>query len=113
MDKISIITGDILDLKKLKSAMAGADFVIHLAANTGVPQSVESFLDCKVNVLGTLNMLEAARAVGIQRFVFASSGAPLGFTPPLNEKLVPKPMSPEHQNYLEKLTYPPSIAVID
>ena len=42
MDKISIITGDILDLKKLKSAMAGADFVIHLAANKGVPQSVEN-----------------------------------------------------------------------
>jgi UDP-glucose 4-epimerase len=48
-----------------------------------------------VNILGTLNALEAARAAGVRRFVFASSGAALGEQePPLHERLPPRPLSP-------------------
>lgn len=70
--------------------------IVHLAANTGVAPSVEdSHSDAKTNVIGTLNMLEAARHAGAGRFVFASSGAPLGVqTPPLNEEMAPHPASP-------------------
>ncbi len=76
--------------------MAGVDVVVHLAANTGVPQSVADPLsDCRTNVLGILNMLEGCRAGRVRRFVFASSGAPLGVqTPPLHEELAPHPASP-------------------
>jgi len=51
--------------------------------------------DCTRNVVGTLNYLEACRANGIKRFVFASSGAPIGeCTPPIHEELPAHPVSP-------------------
>ena len=69
---------------------------MHLAANTGVGPSVENpHLDSEMNVGGTLNMLEGARAAGVQRFVFASSGAPAGLSkPPITETIAPRPVSP-------------------
>ena len=72
------------------------DVIVHLAANTGVGPSVEDpRKDCMSNVLGTFNMLEAARYNHIQRFVFASSGAPAGeVEPPIHEELPPHPVSP-------------------
>ena len=49
--------------------------VLHLAAQMDVRKSVaDPLLDAGVNVLGTVNLLEAARRTGIKRFVFASSG---------------------------------------
>jgi UDP-glucose 4-epimerase len=77
-------------------AAAGADVIVHLAACTGVEPSVsDPALDCTVNVFGTLNTLEAARHNKVQRFVFASSGAPIGeCEPPIHEELPPHPVSP-------------------
>jgi UDP-glucose 4-epimerase len=74
----------------------GADVVVHLAANTGVPNSVSHpRLDMEQNVIGTFNYLEAARTNGVKRFVFASSGAPAGeVEPPIHEELAPHPVSP-------------------
>lgn len=94
-DKLSVIAGDICNLELVKQVVLEADVVVHLAANTGVEPSVEDpFLDCQQNVLGTLNVLEAARDADA-RVVFASSGAPLGVqTPPLHERLDPHPASP-------------------
>ncbi|WP_415893400.1 NAD-dependent epimerase/dehydratase family protein [Neptuniibacter sp. PT8_73] len=93
---LTLIEGDILDETVVNNATKGADIVIHLAANTGVGPSVEDPMsDCKTNVIGTLNMLEACRKNSVSRFVFASSGAPLGVqTPPLNEEMAPHPASP-------------------
>jgi len=95
-EALSLLEGDILDPAAVAEAMTGADVVIHLAANTGVPQSVaDPMSDCRTNVIGVLNMLEGCRAAGIERFVFASSGAPLGLqTPPLHEEMAPHPVSP-------------------
>lgn len=95
-EALSLLEGDILDPAAVAEAMTGADVVIHLAANTGVPQSVaDPMSDCRTNVIGVLNMLEGCRATGIERFVFASSGAPLGLqTPPLHEEMAPHPVSP-------------------
>ena len=68
---------------------------MHLAANTGVAPSVDDpIYDCKSNVLGTLNLLECARIGGIDRFVFASSGAPIGEQEPPISESIPNPLHP-------------------
>lgn len=91
-----LFVGDIADTDALDEAARSADIVVHLAASTGVVQSVaDPRSDCMANVVGTLNALEAARRQGVGRFVFASSGAVLGEqTPPLHEELVARPLSP-------------------
>lgn len=93
---LALLAGDILEPGAVARALTGADVVVHLAANTGVEQSVaDPMADCRSNVLGVLTMLEGARAAGTRRFVFASSGAPLGVqTPPLHEEMAPRPASP-------------------
>lgn len=95
-DAVQLVVGDITDQEALLRAMRGADVVVHLAANTGVGPSVENpRQDCVTNVIGTFNALESARQCGVQRFVFASSGAPIGeVTPPIHEELAAHPVSP-------------------
>ena len=93
---VELVVGDIRDTELALAACGGCDVIVHLAANTGVAPSVDNpRLDCEVNVLGTLNYLEAARHNQVQRFVFASSGAPVGeCQPPIHEELAPHPVSP-------------------
>ena len=91
-----IVHGDVLDLPALVEATRDCSQVVHLAAQAGVPASVEDPLtDCELNVRGTLHALIAARDAGVAGFVFASSNAPLGeITPPAHEDVVPRPTSP-------------------
>lgn len=91
-----LIVGDILDADLALMAAKNIDIIVHLAASTGVPQSVNNpRLDCETNVMGTLNYLEAARQNKVKRFIFASSGAPAGeVDPPIHEELPPHPVSP-------------------
>jgi UDP-glucose 4-epimerase len=93
---IELIVGDVQDSRLALSVCEGADIIIHLAANTGVGPSVENpRSDCLTNVIGTFNYLEAARNLNISRFVFASSGAPVGeISPPIHEEIAPHPVSP-------------------
>ena len=93
---VELIEGDILDASVCFIAAQGMDVIVHLAANTGVGPSVKDpRKDMVTNVMGTFNMLEAARHNGIKRFVFASSGAPVGeCEPPLHEEVAPHPVSP-------------------
>ena len=93
---IELIIGDIRSPEDCLKATRGAAAVLHLAAQSGVPTSVEDPLnDCETNVVGTVNLLEACRNNGPNVFVFASSGAPLGeVEPPINEKKLPRPISP-------------------
>ncbi|MGC9350220.1 MAG: NAD-dependent epimerase/dehydratase family protein [Anaerolineae bacterium] len=93
---LEIIAGDILDVEAVAQAVQGVDGIVHLAAQTGVPGSlIDPHHDCRTNVLGTLNMLEAARHADVERFVFASSNAPLGRQPPpATEDKAPLPISP-------------------
>jgi UDP-glucose 4-epimerase len=93
---VELMIGDIKDLSVCKKACEEMDVVVHLAANTGVGPSVEDpFADMQNNVIGTLNMLEAARYRKLKKFIFASSGAPVGeVVPPIHEELAPKPVSP-------------------
>lgn len=94
--QVQFIRGDILDAELARAVGSGAEVIVHLAANSGVDQSVANpRADCMVNVLGTLNYLESARLNGVRRFVFASSGAPVGeCEPPIHEEVVPHPVSP-------------------
>lgn len=95
-ERLQVICGDIGDRKLAAAACRGVGAVIHLAANTGVAQSVaDPHLDCVTNVLGTLNYLEGARSAGVTRFIFASSGAVIGeVAPPMHERLAARPVSP-------------------
>lgn len=93
---VEVLEGDILDNQAVDRAVAGVAGIVHLAAQTGVPGSVaDPRRDCEINVIGTLNLLEACRHAGVSRFVFASSNAPLGRqSPPATEDKAPLPISP-------------------
>ncbi|MGD1075755.1 MAG: NAD-dependent epimerase/dehydratase family protein [Thermodesulfovibrionales bacterium] len=93
---VELIQGDIRNYQDCLNACAGREVIVHLAANTGVALSVENPLqDMEVNVAGMVNILEAARRHNVSRFIFASSGAPLGeVEPPIHEEKVPRPVSP-------------------
>jgi len=74
------------------------EVVFHLAAQSKVRPSVEDpMFDADVNVLGTLNVLEAARTAGARKVVFASSGGAIyggGVKLPVKETAAKKPESP-------------------
>ncbi|MDH4028330.1 MAG: GDP-mannose 4,6-dehydratase [Nitrospirota bacterium] len=94
--KTELVEGDIRDYNSCLESCEGIDIIVHLAANTGVAPSVEKpRYDMEANVVGTFNMLEAARQSGVKKFIFASSGAPIGeVEPPIHEEKVPRPVSP-------------------
>ena len=91
-----LIVEDIKNYNICEQCCSNIDVVVHLAANTGVGPSVENpRIDMEANVIGVFNMLEAARKQGVARFIFASSGAPIGeIEPPIHENLPPRPVSP-------------------
>lgn len=93
---LEIVEGSILDRALVQDVVAGHDAVVHLAAQTGVPGSLEDpYHDFELNALGTLNMLDASRHASIERFMFASSNAPLGKQPPpATEDKAPLPIAP-------------------
>ncbi len=88
--------GDIRNLTAVSKAMENIWAVVHLAGQTSVIKSQQQpFEDFDVNVKGTLNMLSAARKHNVQRFVFASSNAPIGENvPPIDETKPARPLSP-------------------
>lgn len=77
--------------------MDDVDCVLHQAALPPVPRSVENpLLTNSSNVLGTLNVLIAARDAGVKRVVYASSSSIYGDSPvlPKREPMAPEPRSP-------------------
>ncbi len=76
--------GDIKDLDTCMKATEGVDYVLHQAAWGSVPRSVEMpMFYAQNNIMGTMNMLEAARKNGAKRFVYASSSSVYGDEPVL------------------------------
>jgi len=94
---VDFVRGDIRDAAAVARAVAGVRAVCHHAAMISVPRSVEDPLGShRVNVEGTLTVLEAARQAGVKRFVLASSAAIYGDEPslPKSEQSPQRPQSP-------------------
>jgi UDP-glucose 4-epimerase len=93
---VEFIEGDIRDRGVVDQVTVGVDAVVHLAAKPSVVESLDHPQEVfQVNVMGTLNLLEACRQQGVSRFVLASSNAVLGEqSPPTHEQMVPLPVSP-------------------
>jgi UDP-glucose 4-epimerase len=74
-----LVRGDLLDVEALSRALAGHDFVFHLAANADVRYGTEHpRKDLEQNTIATANVLEAMRGHGIRRVAFASTGSVYG-----------------------------------
>jgi UDP-glucose 4-epimerase len=91
------VEGDVTDRATVQEAVRGADYVLHQAALPSVQRSVEDPLASNwVNVVGTLNVLMAARDAGVKRIVYASSSSVYGDSPelPKVEHMATNPLSP-------------------
>ncbi len=95
--KIDLIRGDICSKATCFRATRGIDYVLHQAALRSVPKSMlEPHAYNRVNIDGTLNMLEACSRNKVKRFVFASSSSVYGEVEnyPQKENFLPRPISP-------------------
>lgn len=91
------IESDVRDFDAVVAAAAHCQVIFHLAASVGNTRSIEHpQTDSEINVLGTLNVLEAARRHAIQRIVFSSSAGIFGElkTIPIAEDHPQEPDSP-------------------
>ena len=76
---VEFIRGDVRDRVKVAKAMQNVDYVFHLAAMIGVPESMQNPLECvDINVNGTLVVLEEAARAKVKKLCFASSAAVYG-----------------------------------
>jgi len=76
---LDVFAGDIRDPHGVRTAMAGCDVVLHLAALIAIPYSYHSPQTyIETNVLGTLNIVQAARDLGVQRVVHTSTSEVYG-----------------------------------
>jgi UDP-glucose 4-epimerase len=93
--KVELIAGDIRDKQFVEQVMEGVGTVIHLAAHANINDSRQELeLNFEVNVKGTLNLLQASVKHGVDRFLFASTGAVFGETElPVNGETAPHPIS--------------------
>lgn len=81
------VKADIKDIDACMKACEGVDYVLNQAAWGSVPRSIEMPLFyCQNNIMGTLNMMEAARKNGVKKFVYASSSSVYGDEPNLPKK---------------------------
>lgn len=94
---VEFIHGSILDRRILSAVMQKVDYVYHLAAMVSVPESINQAQACvELNVIGLLNVLEAAATAGVRKLCFSSSAAVYGDDPivPKRENMPPVPRSP-------------------
>lgn len=93
----TIIEGDVRDKAVVELAMKGIEVVFHLAASVGNKRSIdEPITDAEINVMGTLQVLEAARKAGVRKIVTSSSAGIFGElkTMPIKEDHPIEPDSP-------------------
>ena len=87
-DEMEILAGDVRDGESVLRAIRGVDVVFHLAALIGIPYSYDAPTSyIRTNVEGTLNVLQAARASGVERVVHTSTSEVYGTARyvPINE----------------------------
>jgi len=97
LDRIEIFSGDIRDPNGVRTAMKGTDVVFHLAALIAIPYSYhspDSYVD--TNVKGTLNVLQAARDLDLERVIVTSTSEVYGTAlyVPIDEKHPKQGQSP-------------------
>lgn len=97
-DRLTFKSGDVTDFSRCMDVVKGHEVIFHLAALKSVPDSVQYPLSYnKVNIEGTVNLLEAAKKHQCVRFVLASSSAVYGnyeSNTPILETLPLNPISP-------------------
>jgi UDP-glucose 4-epimerase len=94
---VILIEGDIRDKAIVAQAVEGCEVIFHLAASVGNTRSIENpILDSEINVIGTLQILEAARKHRVRKIVFSSSAGIFGElkTLPIREDHPVEPDSP-------------------
>lgn len=94
---IEVFTGDVRDPNGVRTAMKGTEVVFHLAALIAIPfsyHSPDSYID--TNVKGTLNIVQAAKDLGIERVLVTSTSEVYGTAQyiPIDEKHPRQPQSP-------------------
>lgn len=95
--KVHFVQADVRDEEIVRSCAEGCALIFHLAASVGNARSIAQPLnDAAINVLGTVNVLEAARDSGIERVIFSSSAGIFGElkTLPIAEDHPQEPDSP-------------------
>ncbi|NDJ54064.1 MAG: SDR family oxidoreductase [Chloroflexi bacterium] len=104
LDQITMIEGDFRDAGQISEAARDVEVIFHQGALPSVPRSIEDpLLSHDVNVTGTLQVLLAARDLGVRRVVLASSSSVYGDQDPnipKVETMTPKPISPYAVNKL-------------
>jgi UDP-glucose 4-epimerase len=92
-----LIEGSVTDRKAVRAAVAGVDYVFHLAAMISVPESMSDPVACNViNAAGTLIVLQESANAGVGKLCLSSSAAIYGDNPtvPKTEDMLPEPKSP-------------------
>ena len=97
LDDVDLVEGDIQSYERVHNAVSGCELVFHIAALPSVPRSLQDPLTSNAsNVIGTLNVLLAARDADVRRVVYASSSSVYGANPelPKREANLPQPIAP-------------------
>lgn len=100
-DRLRFVEGSIADADLMADLCRDQRYVFHQAALGSVPRSIEQpDRYFRINVAGTHNLLESARAAGVQRLVFAASSSAYGDSPtlPKTESMPVRPKSPYAAN---------------
>jgi UDP-glucose 4-epimerase len=107
-DGVDFHRGDIRDMSAVRRALGDCEAVFHLAAMVSVPQTVSDPLQStEINIMGTVNVLEAARQRQCRAVIFASSCAVYGDHPqlPKTEQMPTQSLSPYAQQKLTAEQY--------
>ena len=96
LERVRFFAGDITDVSAVRSALeeSGARRIIHLAGLQVPTCKADPVAGAFVNVIGTLNVFEAGKAIGVERVVYASSAAVFGMGDagvPLDESAICEP----------------------
>jgi NAD dependent epimerase/dehydratase len=76
---VEVFTGDVRDYGQMRSLVKGSESVLHLASLIAIPYSYSApHSYAQTNIIGTLNLLEAAREAGVRRFIHTSTSEVYG-----------------------------------
>jgi UDP-glucose 4-epimerase len=95
-DKLQLVVGDILDLRKLKRVLDGVDVVFHLAARVSTPfANVDADFHEQVNHWGTAELVSAVEDSNVKKFIFTSSTSVYG----ASEHYIKEDQTPEPRTF--------------